>query len=231
MTSLFQPSFFSAALHPYFFATPFARKCTPFFYQSLTQESFSRSPFRYNFSPFLNKCQLFISKDFWSLPVNPVWRVPGFMKEGKADNEHSNPCFITLAPNFTNICISHLQSLHFQIFFVRSCRDWEKKCRIRIRQHEVLADSRENICFFPLVFTKIKVCVRQKQMYEEVWKNKIFSFSPKIFAKSKRIWCFSQKIKCLDVVHENGAGHFRFNPTSVLLDNHEPENALSTYSF
>ena len=52
------------------------------------------------------------------LPVNPVWRVPGFMKEGKADNEHSNPCFITLAPKFTNICISHLQLLHFQNFLL-----------------------------------------------------------------------------------------------------------------
>ena len=42
--------------------------------------------FRYSFLPFLNKCQLFMSKDFWNLPVNPVWRVPGFMKEGKADS-------------------------------------------------------------------------------------------------------------------------------------------------
>jgi hypothetical protein len=76
----------TAALHPYIFATPFAKKCTPFFHQSLTRESFSRSLFCYNFPPFLNKCQLFMSKDFWNLPVNPVRRVPGFMKEGKADS-------------------------------------------------------------------------------------------------------------------------------------------------
>ncbi len=120
--------FFSAALHPHIFATPFAKKWTPFFHQSLTWESFSRSPFRYNFSPFLNKCQLFISKDFWNLPVNPVWRVPGFMKEGKADSI-ATP---VLLPSPLNS-----QHLHFSFtvasiskFFVRSRRDWEKKCRM-----------------------------------------------------------------------------------------------------
>ncbi len=42
-----------------------------------------------------------MSKDFWNLPVNPVWRVPGFMKEGKADSEHSNPVLLPLVPEFT----------------------------------------------------------------------------------------------------------------------------------
>jgi hypothetical protein len=56
--------FFPTALHPHIFATPFAKKCTPFFHQSLTRESFSRSPFRYNFSPFLNKCQLLYRRIF-----------------------------------------------------------------------------------------------------------------------------------------------------------------------
>ncbi len=42
-----------------------------------------------------------MSKDFWNLPVNPVWRVPGFMKEGRADNEHSNPVLLPLVPEFT----------------------------------------------------------------------------------------------------------------------------------
>ena len=51
---------------------------------------------------------------FWNLPVNPARRVPGFMKEGKADNEHSNPRFIAPCPQIHNICISHLQLLHFQ---------------------------------------------------------------------------------------------------------------------
>jgi hypothetical protein len=59
-----------------------------------------------------------MSKDFWNLPVNPFWRVPGFMKEGKADNEHSNPVLLPLVPESTNICISHLQFLHFQKFLL-----------------------------------------------------------------------------------------------------------------
>ena len=45
-----------------------------------------RSFFRYSFLPFLDECQLFMPKEFWNLPANPVWRVPGFMKEGKADS-------------------------------------------------------------------------------------------------------------------------------------------------
>ncbi len=40
------------------------------------------------------------------------------MKEGKADNEHSNPVLLPLVPEFTNICISHLQFLHFQKFLL-----------------------------------------------------------------------------------------------------------------
>ena len=60
-----------------------------------------------------------MSKDFWNLPVNPVWRVPGFMKGGgKADNERSNPVLLPLVPEFTNICVSHLQFLHFQKFLL-----------------------------------------------------------------------------------------------------------------
>jgi hypothetical protein len=40
------------------------------------------------------------------------------MKEGKADNEHSNPVLLPLVPKFTNICISHLQFRHFQKFLL-----------------------------------------------------------------------------------------------------------------
>jgi hypothetical protein len=87
-------------------------------HQSLTRESYSRPLFRCRFSPFLDKCQLFMPNDFWNLPVNPVWRVSGFMKGGKADNEHSNPVLLPLVPEFTNSCISHLQLLHFQKFLL-----------------------------------------------------------------------------------------------------------------
>ena len=74
------------------------------------------------------------AEGFLELQVNPVWRVPGFMKEGKADNEHSNPLFYGPSP-------LNSQHLHFQLpiasllkFFVRSRRDWEKKCREGSRQ-------------------------------------------------------------------------------------------------
>jgi hypothetical protein len=45
------------------------------------------------------------------------------MKEGKADNEHSNPVLLPLVPEFTNICISHLQLLHFQKIFLLEERE------------------------------------------------------------------------------------------------------------
>ncbi len=54
---------------------------------------------------------------FLKPPCYPVWRVPGFMKEGKADNEHSNPCFITLAPKFTT-----------SAFLIYSCCTFKNFC-------------------------------------------------------------------------------------------------------
>jgi hypothetical protein len=78
-------------------------------------------------------------KGFWNLPVNPVWRVPGFMKGGKADNEHSNPVLLPLVPEFTNSCISHLQFLHFQKFLLEVVAIVRKKCLIGIRQLQSFA--------------------------------------------------------------------------------------------
>ena len=57
-----------------------------------------------------------MSKDFWNLPVNPVWRVPGFMKGGKADNEHSNPVLLPLVPEFTTSAFLIYSSFTFKIF-------------------------------------------------------------------------------------------------------------------
>jgi len=67
--NLSKPPFFSAALHPYIFATPSAKKCSPF---STTQQSENLSGFFLSsqlFSLLLNECQLFMPKDFWNLPV------------------------------------------------------------------------------------------------------------------------------------------------------------------
>ncbi len=70
----FSVSFFSAALHPYIFRNTLCRKnAFPFFHQSLIREPFPAFFTRYNFSPFLNKCQLFMSKDF----ENSLLTLPG----------------------------------------------------------------------------------------------------------------------------------------------------------
>ena len=54
--------------------------------------------------------------------LNPSRRVPGFMREGEkggeTDNERITPILLPLVPEFTNICISHLQFLHFQKFLL-----------------------------------------------------------------------------------------------------------------
>jgi hypothetical protein len=60
------------------------------------------------------------------------------MEERKADNEHSNPLFYCPSP-------LNSQHLHFQFtvasllkIFVRSHRDWEKKCREGSRQFDIM---------------------------------------------------------------------------------------------
>ena len=73
-------------------------------------------------------CQLFISKDF-ETSLLTLLGVSLVLWRRKADNAHSNPLFYGPRPLTS-------QHLHFQFlivtllkFFVRSRRDWKKKCR------------------------------------------------------------------------------------------------------
>jgi hypothetical protein len=87
-------------------------------------------------------CQLFISKDFETALLTllglslVLWR-------RKADNAHGNPLFYGPSP-------LNSQHLHFQFpitsllkIFVRSCRDWEKKCREGSRQYCIAIHIRQ----------------------------------------------------------------------------------------
>jgi hypothetical protein len=120
--------------------------------------------------------------DFWNLPVNPVWRVPGFMKEGKADNEHSNPVLLPLAPEFTNICISHLQLLHFQKFWLevvaigRKNAGWESNRRKSFRR-EYFAKT---LFFYTCCTQKHTACLKI-HLTKEIDK---YSYLPRIFCYS-----------------------------------------------
>ncbi len=75
------------------------------------------------------------------------------MKEGKADNEHSNPCFYCPSP-------LNSQHLHFSFtvaslskIFVRSRRDWEKKCRVGTRHSpSSVATASQNSCILFVPF-------------------------------------------------------------------------------
>ena len=78
-------------------------------------------------------CQLFISKDF-ETSLLTLLGVSLVLWRRKADNAHSNPLFNGPRPLTS-------QHLHFQFlivallkFFVRSRRDWKKKCREGSRQ-------------------------------------------------------------------------------------------------
>jgi hypothetical protein len=51
----------------------------------------------------------------------------------KADNALSNPCFMALPPNFTTSEFPISNYFTFK-FFVRSRRDWKKKCPEGSRQ-------------------------------------------------------------------------------------------------
>jgi len=126
--SLFNLPFLRCFTPAHFHNTPCWKNALPFFRQSLIRESFSRFLLRYNFSPFLNECQLFISKDF-ETSLLTLFGVSLVLWRRKADNEHSNPLFYGPSP-------LNSQHLHFQFtvasllkIFVRSRRDWEKKCR------------------------------------------------------------------------------------------------------
>ncbi len=96
----FQSPFFSAALHPYIFATSFAEKMhLPFFHQSLIRETFSR--FLYSlqfFHPSLINVPIIHIEGFWNLPVNPAWRVPDFMEEKGLITSIATPCFMAPRP-------------------------------------------------------------------------------------------------------------------------------------
>ena len=86
-------------LAPVHFRNTLCQKMHSLLHQSLTRESFSRSLFRYSFSPFLNKCQLLMPKDFWNLPANPVWRVPGLWRIERQITSIATPFYCPLSPN------------------------------------------------------------------------------------------------------------------------------------
>ena len=111
---------FLCRLAPVHFRNTLCQKMHSLLHQLPTRESFSRSfsPLQFSHSSLINANYL-CRRTFWNLPVNPVWRVPGFMEGGGGtDNEHSNPVLLPLVPEFTNIWISHLQFLHFQKFLL-----------------------------------------------------------------------------------------------------------------
>jgi hypothetical protein len=90
-------------------------------------------------------CQLFISKDF-ETPLLTLLGVSLVLWRRKADNEHSNPLFYGPSP-------LNSQHLHFQFpiasllkIFVRSRRDWEKKC---------LREGSRQVLFTQKIVTKL----------------------------------------------------------------------------
>ena len=73
-------------------------------------------------------CQLFISKDF-ETSLLTLLGVSLVLWRRKADNEHSNPPVLwPLAPKFSTSAFPIPNYFTFKNF-VRSHRDWEKKCR------------------------------------------------------------------------------------------------------
>ncbi len=115
---VFSSLLFLCCFTPVHFRNTLCQKCTPFFHQSLTRESFSRSFFRYSFSPFLNECQLFISKDFWNLPVNPVFGVSLVLwRRERLITSIATPFYCPLSPNSQTSAFLIYSCYTFKKFF------------------------------------------------------------------------------------------------------------------
>jgi len=79
---IFPNLLFSAALHPYIFATPSAKKCSPF---STTQQSENLSGFFFHHSFFhscLTNANYLCRRIFGTSLFNPSRRASGFTREG-----------------------------------------------------------------------------------------------------------------------------------------------------
>jgi hypothetical protein len=87
-------------------------------------------------------CQLFISKDF-ETSLLTLFGVSLVLWRRKADNEHSNPPVLwPLAPKFSTSAFQFTIASLLKIF-VRSRRDWEKKCREGSRHEETILNFLE----------------------------------------------------------------------------------------
>jgi hypothetical protein len=109
-------------------------------------------------------CQLFISKDFETSLLTPLG-VSLVLWRRKADNEHSNPLFYGPSP-------LNSQHLHFQFtiasllkFFIRSRRDWEKKCREGSRQTALLFYSQKVVFYLVLMLNQKSFFVADPTLY------------------------------------------------------------------
>jgi len=103
---IFPNLLFSAALHPYIFATPSAKKCSPF---STTQQSENLSGFFFHhsfFHPCLTNANYLCRRIFGTSLFNPSRRASGFTREGgrrgETDNEPITPNLLPLVPEFIN---------------------------------------------------------------------------------------------------------------------------------
>ena len=79
---IFPNLLFSAALRPYIFATPSAKKCSPF---SATQQPENLSGFFLHhsfFHPCLTNANYLCRRIFGTSLFNPSWRASGFTREG-----------------------------------------------------------------------------------------------------------------------------------------------------
>jgi hypothetical protein len=125
-------------------------------------------------------CQLFISKDF-ETSLLTLLGVSLVLWRRKADNAHSNPLFYGPRPLTS-------QHLHFQFLivtllkiFVRSRRDWKKKCREGSRQAHSNA-QRATTAFFHFKFFPVK-----KESLLALKTNFILSLSTRVIPAQKSI--------------------------------------------
>ena len=148
--SLFNFPFLRCFTPAHFHNTPCWKNALPFFRQSLIRESFSRFLLRYNFSPFLNECPLFISKDFVTSLLTLFGVSLVLWRRERQITSIATPFYCPLSPNSQTSAFLIYSCYTFRNF-VRSRRDWEKKCWMGIRQSPYR--SRTMFCFTMPFFT------------------------------------------------------------------------------
>ncbi len=107
---------FSIVLHPHIFTIPLAGKVHSLFRQSLIRESFSHFALRYNFSPFLNKCNYSYRRIFETSLLTLFGVSLVLWRRERLITSIATPVLLPLSPKFSTSAFLIYSCFTFKIF-------------------------------------------------------------------------------------------------------------------